>query len=174
QEIPALCKDLGIAGEIIPQRERRSLIVRAGVMSELSNREAAALLGIPLPDESAPGGLCSLRTGMGSLADALVEQLTGTAELHTRCTVARVEQRAGGWRLTLADGRVFDARRLVIAAPPPAAAALLQPLDLEAAALLRTITLTSNVCVSLALPRTGVAHDLTASGLVMASGEQAS
>src|SRR5262245_14713488 len=46
--VPALCQELGIADEIIPQRELRSLVYRNGGLSELSSREAAAMLGIPL------------------------------------------------------------------------------------------------------------------------------
>src|SRR5881409_2638739 len=55
--VPALCRDLGIDDAIIPQLEHRSLVYRGGALSELSSRDAATLLGIPVPGESEARGL---------------------------------------------------------------------------------------------------------------------
>jgi len=170
--VPALCRDLGLADQIIPQLERRSLLLRAGTLSDLSTRDAATLLGIPVPDESAPGGLCSLQGGMGVLPHTLARALTGKADVFPERCVTRIERRHGQWRLTTSDGATLDVPQVLLAVPPRAAAALLEPVDPEAAALLGTFLLTSNLCVSLGYPRTSVSHPLAATGLVVAPGDE--
>lgn len=168
--VPALCRDLGIADQIVPQLERSALLLENKTLTELSSRDAANLLGIPV-DESGPRGVSTLRNGMGSLAEALVESLSGKAELLVGHAVSSIARNDGRWRVTASNGTTRDATHLVLAIPPRAAAALLGPHDPEAATLLSSIILMSNVSVSLAYRRADVGHPLAASGLVIAPGE---
>lgn len=169
--VPELCHDLGIADQIVPQVEHHSLLYRNGTLSEMSSRDAASLLGIPVPDESSPRGLSTLRQGMSALAEALVNTLDGRAELHLGHRVTRFDRHHGRWRVTTANGMARDVQHLVLAVPPPTAAGLIAPHDPEAAKLLGGIVLMSNVSVSLAYHRADVSHSLAASGLVIAPGE---
>ncbi|MSR06300.1 MAG: FAD-binding protein [Gemmatimonadetes bacterium] len=172
--VPALCKELGLADQIIPQLERRSLLLRGGSLSDLSTRDGAALLGIPVPDESRPGGLSSLKAGMGALPHALLNTLKGKVEIFSDCPVTRIDRANGQWRLTTSGGATREAPNVLLAVPPRAAAALIAPIDPEAAALLETLVLTSNLCVSLGYPRTAVSHPLAATGFVVAPGNEGS
>jgi len=165
--VPALCRDLGIDDALIHQAEHRSLLYRDGGLSELSSRDAAMLLGIPVPGASETRGLASLRNGMGSLAAALAAAIQDKATL-IRARVASLRRSKGGWQLETADGRGSGARHVLMAVPPTAAATLLAPIDSEAARTLRDIPLTSNLSVSLAFPRSAVSDPLTATGLVIA------
>jgi protoporphyrinogen oxidase len=169
--VPALCKALGIADQIVPQIERRSLLYRNQVLSPLSSRDGAALLGIPVPDESGPGGLSTLRNGMQTLTDALADAFRRLGDVKVNHTVTGIERRNGEWRVTAANGASVVARHLVLAVPPRASARLLAPLDPEAAAILASVVLTSTVSVSLAYERRHVANPLAASGLVVAPDE---
>ncbi len=171
EEVPALCRELGMGQHVIPQVERRSLLYRSGALTEMTSREAATLLGIPTPPDEAPGGLATLRDGMGSLARALRRSLGNAAPVHPGRAIERIEQRPDGWRLYAADTAVADARYLILAVPPGAAARLLAPLSPDTAALLGTIALASTLSVTLAYPRRAVAHSLAASGLVVAPEE---
>ena len=169
--VPDLCRDLGIASQIVPQLERRSLLYRDRVLSPLPPRDAATLLGIPVPDESGPGGLSTLRDGMQSLTEALAEAFRSKGELKVDDAVTRIERRNGQWLLTTARETTSLARRVVLALPPRAAALLLGPLDPAAAEIMGNVVLTSNVSVSLAYRRRAVTHPLDVSGVVIGPGE---
>jgi len=170
-DVPGLCRDLGIADQIVPQVERRSLLYRNNTLSEMSSRDAASLLGIPVPDESSARGLSALRNGMGALIAALVSTLGEKAELRLSHAVTRIDLIGARWRVTADNGTSREADHLVLAVPPREAAGLLGPHDPEAASLLGSIVLMSNASVSLAFRRADVAHHLDASGLVTAPGE---
>jgi protoporphyrinogen oxidase len=169
--VPALCRELGIVDQIVPQIERRSLLYQNQALSPLSSRDGASLLGIPVPDEAGPGGLSTLRNGMQALTDALANAFRKLGEVKVNHTVTGIERHNGEWRVTVANGASVVARHLVLAVPPRASARLLAPLDPEAAAILGGVVLTSNVSVSLAYERRHVANPLAASGLVVAPDE---
>lgn len=170
-DVPDLCRELGLADQVVSQVERRSLLYRGGDLSPLSSNDAATLLGIPVPDDSGPRGLSTLRDGMGALTAALLGAIGKRGELRLKSAVTRVERRDSQWRLSLSAGTTANARHVVLAVPPRAAATLLRPLDPEAASLLGSMVLNSTLSVSLAYERREVAHDLAASGLVLAPGE---
>lgn len=169
--VPDLCRELGLADQVIQQVERRSLLYRGGALSPMSSNEAATVLGIPVPDESSPRGLCTLREGMGALTAALLGAIRGRGEVRLLTAVTRIDRHDRQWRLSLSDATTATARSVVLAVPPDAAATLIEPLDAEAASLLRTMVLNSTLSVSLAYQRREVAHDLAASGLVVTPGE---
>jgi len=172
QTVPALCRELGITGQIIPQLQTRALIYRGGVLSDLPQREAATLVGIPTP-ESGPPGISTLHEGMGTLITALVGAIRGTADLRLSHPAREITRHDGRWQMAFSDGRSEFADALILAVTPPAAADLLATHDPETATLLNAIAMHSNLSVSLAFARAHVAHSLAASGLVVAPGEQA-
>jgi oxygen-dependent protoporphyrinogen oxidase len=130
---------------------------------------------------SSPGGsgaryglFVGLRTGMGSLIDALLQRLPAET---VRCH-APVEQLArepdGGWRLTL-GGEPRDsvhADAVIIATPVARAAQLLRSIDDDLAAELGRITSTGSIVVSLAYRREQVGHPMDGFGFVVPFREQ--
>jgi oxygen-dependent protoporphyrinogen oxidase len=169
--VPDICRAVGIAEQIVRQLERKSLLVSGSRLIELSPGKAAALLGIQASDQDLGGGIASLRSGMGSLAEALTKSLGGRAELRNACPVTSLEPTADGWRLLTETSYRADCDAVVLATPPQTASALLEPIDQHSSALLRSIVLHSNISVSLGFQRSEVQHPLDASGLIVKSDE---
>ena len=73
--------------------------------------------------------MLSLRRGMGSLVEALVDALPGGA-LQLDTAVESIETRGDGrWQIGLRDGTRWNADSVVLACPAWAASTLLRPLD---------------------------------------------
>ncbi len=93
----------------------------------------------------------TLRGGLGSLIDALVE----AGRSHTRTVAARataLERHDNGYRVRTEDG-VFPADCVILACPAWQSAALVRALDGELAALLEAIPYHSSVTVALGYDR---------------------
>lgn len=124
-----------------------------------------------------PGGLAggspfrSLRGGMGTLVQALTRALPADTILYST-TPQRITRAPAGWRVE-AEGpagksRSVEARAVILACPAYAAARLLASVDRESADLCARIPYVSTASVSLAWPRTAVAHPLDGTGFVVA------
>jgi oxygen-dependent protoporphyrinogen oxidase len=117
-----------------------------------------------------PSPFQSLRRGMSSLVDALVERLHG-AWLLRGASVTHLEKRENGWRVTSESHEAFDARRVILAVPPRVSAGLIDAVDGRAGALLRSVRHTSAALVYLAWEKREVKHPLDASGFLVPRGE---
>ena len=170
QDVPELCRALGL-GDQVPQIERRSLLLRDGMLAELSAGEAAALLGIQASSEDLGRGIVSLKHGMGALIDALAAGIRKTAQVRTGSPVAALTRTGGKWRLEGAGTPPVEADAVIVACAPRAAADFIASIAPEAAEALRSISLMSNVSVSLAYERAAVSHPLDASGIVVSPKE---
>jgi oxygen-dependent protoporphyrinogen oxidase len=104
----------------------------------------------------------SLRGGMGTLVQALERRLEAGA-VRYGSAVHHIQRIDGGWR-TGAD----EARAVILAVPARTAASLLAPIDADAAALCARVPYVSTASVSLAWPRTAIAHPLAGTGFVVA------
>lgn len=62
--------------------------------------------------------------GVGGM-NAVPRRLAGGVDCRWRWQVCAIERIGGGWRITASDGRVLDARALVLTAPPAQTAGLL-------------------------------------------------
>lgn len=100
-----------------------------------------------------PGGLATLRGGLGALPEAMAEQLVGDVRTRQR-VVAVVATDAGGprYRVETADGAHHAADLVVVALPAAPAAATLAALDPSLAVLLRELRTSSVAVVLLAYP----------------------
>jgi protoporphyrinogen/coproporphyrinogen III oxidase len=170
--LPQLAQQLGIASELMGQAVTRGLGVRDGALQELAPGEAAALLGFQVPREDLGSGVRTFRRGMGELIEALKRALAAKVELRSGFSADSITRMERGYRLRNPDGAVLDTERLVIATSARAAARLLTPACGPAAAALKSARTLSSVTVSLAYPRSAVAHPLDATGFVIANQDQ--
>jgi oxygen-dependent protoporphyrinogen oxidase len=172
EALPRLAAELGIAADLIGQRQTRSLAYRAGTLHELKPGEAAAFLGFQVAREDTGAGIKSFREGMGQLIYGLRRALEAQVEQRPGFNVEALRRRERGYRLRSVDGAMLDADRVVIATSARAAAQLLAPVCGPAAnPLLKAPTL-SSVTVSLAYAQSAVRHPLDASGFVVATEDQ--
>jgi protoporphyrinogen/coproporphyrinogen III oxidase len=111
------------------------------------------------------------RRGMGSLVDALVERLAGSAELRLGTEVKAVSHsREDTYELELESGTTLAARAVVAAVPAHRAAPLLHPLSVEAAAGLRAIRHASVAVATLIYPPETTLPAHGSSGLLVPGG----
>jgi oxygen-dependent protoporphyrinogen oxidase len=101
-----------------------------------------------------------LRSGMGTLADALAARLAQS--IRYRAEASALTRAGAKWKVELADGAALDADAVICAAPAPAAAHLMAPHHQPLSERLRSIGYASAAVVNLtyrwsdfpALPRT--------------------
>jgi protoporphyrinogen/coproporphyrinogen III oxidase len=113
----------------------------------------------------------TLRGGLQTLVEALVDQLDPHALLPGRRVVALARD-ASGYHLTLNDGAIVHADALVLATPASTSAELLQALDPALAAALRAIRYVSSATVSLGFRRAELNHPLNGFGFLVPSHER--
>ena len=121
------------------ERQHRSLLI-----ASIHASRASAGAGVPF---------VSLRDGLGSLVDALAEQLTAAgAELRTGVTVLGLGRHPLGSRVALSDGSTYRVDGVVLAGGPASSARLLAPHAPAAGTALAGVRLRSTASVSLAYP----------------------
>jgi oxygen-dependent protoporphyrinogen oxidase len=91
--------------------------------------------------------------------------------VHLRCPAASLDAANGGWRVRTAAG-VLAADRVVLATPAPITARLLEPVLPDVAAEIGDLQYASVAMVTLAVPRTAVAHPLDASGFLVSASDR--
>ncbi len=119
----------------------------------------------------APSMFASLRGGLGSLIDALVQRLPQGA-LRLSCPVRAIsplgaDDTAGRWRVCLAAGEELLADDVILALPAWASGALLSDVASDAAAALRAIPYGSAATVFFGYRRADVDHPLDGTGFVV-------
>jgi protoporphyrinogen/coproporphyrinogen III oxidase len=172
EALPKLARDLGIESELVGQTTLRSLGYRSGQLQVLAPGESAAFLGFQVAKADLGEGIRTLRTGMGQLIEALEQKLASSVEMRLGFRAQHIERRAKGFTLRADDGTSLTADKLVIATSARAAAPLLGPQIGPAALDLSQVTAHSSVNVSLAFPRSAIAHPLDATGVVFAQADQ--
>ncbi|MHB8148258.1 MAG: protoporphyrinogen oxidase [Vulcanimicrobiaceae bacterium] len=111
-----------------------------GMRSAMQNPQPAA----------SPHRMVSLRGGLGTLVAALERELR--ASIRTSSEAVRLQRRSAsgqGWTITLSDRSEVEADAVICALPADASARLLDDLEPQAAALLRTITYHSVATVTI-------------------------
>ena len=164
-EIPELCAELGMAGEMVGQERRDVLLWEGGKLERLPPGKAAQVLELATGEVEASRWFLTLRNGLGTLVEALATRLAGRLRLRT--PVARLARAGSGFTLGLPDGEVFEAEAVILAVPSAAAARLAQDVDAEMAALLAAQDNLSTATIVLGYGRDDVAHPLEASGFVV-------
>jgi oxygen-dependent protoporphyrinogen oxidase len=112
----------------------------------------------------------ALRGGLSSLVDRLVDRLAERrADIVVSAPVETMTRTGDRWVLKT-PGASYEADGVILASPAAASAALLDPLDPEAAAVLRSIDYASVAVVTLAFPADAVPDDLSGTGLLIPAG----
>lgn len=121
------------------ERTHRSLLI-----ASVQQSRASAGAGVPF---------VSLRDGLGSLVDALVEQLAAAgAELRTGVSVLGLGRHPLGSRVALSDSSTYRVDGVVLAGGPGSSATLLAPHVPAAGTALAGVRLRSTGSVSVAYP----------------------
>lgn len=124
----------------------------ASMMKEAKQRQKAG---------TAPSLFTSLKNGMQSLPDALVEKLQ--RHLQPGQTITRLEKHGEGWKV---NGSAFD--RVVIALPARAASSLFSTLDPALSVLLQKQSCSSSTTLSLIFDRAQLSEQPTGFGFMSA------
>lgn len=111
----------------------------------------------------------TLHNGLQEIVGAIEGALRGT--MITGCGVTRIQPQAGGYTLTLDDGRALAADAVVLATPAFAAAELLREMNAELAEKLDAIRYVSTATVSLGFDAEEFEHPLNGFGFVVPRNE---
>jgi oxygen-dependent protoporphyrinogen oxidase len=148
--------------------ERLSLRATFPRLAELERERRSLVLGLLREPRPRGPAFLSLRRGMGSLVQRLVERIPPDRR-RTCARVTEVRPAPGGWEAVLDTGRAVSAAAVVLGLPAPAAARLVP--DAELASALAAIPSVSSVTVQLGYPRDRVRHPLRGTGFVVPEGE---
>ena len=162
--IPSLAQELGIAGHIVRQVARGSLLWTGSAFERLEEGRAAALLGIEARLEDVKAGFASFAGGMGELTDALAAPLGGRIKMPLGVT--GIAQAGGTWRLAVTGGMVIDADAVVLALPVYSAARLLEAAGVSGARDLAEVAYFPSLSVSLAYQESQIGRGLEGTGYV--------
>ena len=142
------------------EREHRSLIL--GLRKRMQRRAGEGV------SASGPryGLFVSFERGMGVLADALAEKISG-ASVRTGCRAESLERFERGWRVRLEDGEGMDADAVCVTLPPGAAARMLEKASPGISEELMSIPSGSLATLNLVYRAGQVANPLHAMGFVV-------
>lgn len=116
------------------------------------------------------GRMISFDSGMGLLPETLAATL-GECLMTGQAAASLQRGEAGDWLVTTRQGQAFRAGRVVLATPAQATADLLEPLDPQAARLIREIVYPPVASVALGLRESQVEHPLDGFGMLIPSRE---
>ncbi len=116
------------------------------------------------------GVLTTLRGGIGALPRAAAQRLG--ARMRTGAAVTRIDRTSGSYQLTLGDGVIVDAEKIIVAGPAYAAARMLEELDHALAAALASVAYADMLVLCTAYRRDRVRHDLNGFGFLVPRREQ--
>ncbi|WP_372591055.1 protoporphyrinogen oxidase [Guyparkeria sp.] len=149
------------------EREHGSLI-RGGLATMRKARRQAKEHPPAMPREWR-GKLISFADGIRTLTDRLAERIASAphAAIHCDRPVRQVTREEGRWQVTDAQGRHWQAERLVLATPAHVSARLLAPVDPLLAEPLDEIVYPPVASVALGFPPGLVAHPLDGFGVLI-------
>ena len=164
-----------VAGIYTADPDELSLAATMPRFLDLERRERSVILGLWRASRRAPqpgtsGARWSLfvtfKDGMGELVDALAARLpAGAVALDQRVTC--IERAGAGWRVVTVAGQSIVAERVIVATEAPVTGRLLRYVDPAVAALLTDIPYASSATVTVAYPRSDIAHPLDGFGFVV-------
>ena len=167
-----------VAGVYSADPEKLSLKAAMPQFHEMEREHRSLILGLrkrmradgPGGETSASGpryGLfAALARGMGALADALEERVSG-ASVRLNCRAESLERKERGWVARLQDGEEIEADAVCLALPPRAAGRALEDVSPRLARELGSIPSGSLATLSLGYRAEQVAHPLDAMGFVV-------
>jgi protoporphyrinogen oxidase len=164
-EIPALARELGLAGRIVHQVEQGSWIWDGAALAPLAEGDAAAVLGIEVRKEDLARGHGSFAGGMGELIDALARAAGPALRLDT--PAAGLVPERSGIRVDFADGSHVQTAAAVLAVPAYGAAELVRPISPGAAAALAEIRYAPSLTVTLGYRADQIRRPISGTGFVV-------
>jgi oxygen-dependent protoporphyrinogen oxidase len=173
QAVAELARSLGIEARIVDQEVTESCTFDGQALLRLAPGEAGRMLGFQVGERAFGKGIQSFAGGMLELADVLHARLGGNARCALGTRVRSITPSGRRWNVVPAAGAPFEVDAVVVATTAVGAAELLEPAFGAPAQALASSTAVSSVTVSVAYPRTGVAHALDATGFVVAEAAQA-
>lgn len=163
-----------LAGVFNADMERQSILATFPQYRQLERKYGSLIRGMrdmQSTTENDSPALLSLKGGMRTLIDALVEQLTG--ELIVEARVEKIEPANGRYQVTLDDGDIIEGDHVILATPAYVSSRLLWTITPPTAHLLRTIHYEGVGSMTLAFARDAVPQKLDAYGVVIpASGKR--
>lgn len=141
----------GVYGGDPEQLSLRAVLPRFAELEQQGNLIRALMQSAARQKQQASAApmFTSLRRGMGSLADALAEQI-GPERLRTGVAVQRVSAEGSAFRLQIQDGQSLRAERMLLALPAWVCGHLLAEFDYALATQLAAIPYASSMTVNLA------------------------
>jgi oxygen-dependent protoporphyrinogen oxidase len=173
QSVADLARSLGIEAHIVDQQVTVSCTFDGERLVPLSPGEAGRMLGFQVGDRAFGKGIQSFAGGMLELAETLRERLGPNASCMLNTKVRTLEARAQRWAIVPTVGVPLEVDAIVVATTAPVAAELLEPSFGAPARALASSNAVSSVTVSIAYPRSAIAHPLDATGFVVAEAAQA-
>ena len=143
------------------EREHRSLIL--GLRKKMQRRDSGEGVSASGPRY---GLFVSFERGMGVLADALAEKISG-AMVRTGCRAESLERFERGWRVRLEDGERVEADAVCVTLPPRASGRLLEKTAPDISGELMSIPSGSLATLNLVYRAEQVANPLHAMGFVV-------
>ena len=143
------------------EREHRSLIL--GLRKKMQRRDSGEGVSASGPRY---GLFVSFERGMGVLADALAEKISG-AMVRTGCRAESLERFERGWRVRLEDGEGVEADAVCVTLPPRVAARMLEKTAPGISGELMSIPSGSLATLNLVYGAEQVANPLGAMGFVV-------
>ncbi|MHB1414259.1 MAG: protoporphyrinogen oxidase [Chloroflexota bacterium] len=148
-----------MGGIHVSDPERQSVLSTFPRFREIERKHGSLVRGMVAGRHSRPTNgkalplFMTLRDGLQEIPEALSKRLDGTRMLLGRSAVRLDKEEAGPYRLTLDDGGRLTADAVVLAVPARNAATLVEGLDGELSAHLRTLRYVTTATVSLAYRR---------------------
>lgn len=161
---PAEELSMDAAFPMFRQLERKYGSVTKGLIAPAKGNPAAAAGRSPF---------MSLKDGMQSLVDKLVASLSKT-KIHKHTAVEKISFDAARKKYTIQYGNnnTFEADDVILTTSAPVAAKLIRNLNPGAAKLLDQRTYASSQILTLAYPKSAIAHEMASTGYITASTEE--
>ncbi len=158
----------GIYAGAPDQLSARSVLPQLVELAERGGRVCDALLGQG-QGRLGKGSMVSLSGGLGSLIDALSEELGDRIERER--SVTAIDRQGSDWIVTVNDGEKISAEAVIFTAHGRVAEQLLGPLDDELEANLDRIPSVPVAVINLGFKRSDVTHPLDGFGYLVPSSE---
>jgi len=113
----------------------------------------------------------SLKNGVGALVEKLVKKLPSDRILLNSTVLSLQKDPSSKWTVRCADGKTIEADAVIVAIAASQAGLLLETVDSELAALLKTVENASSVVINFLFRRDDLAQDMKGFGFVVPSSE---
>ncbi len=162
----------GLASQLVDQEVTETCTFDGNQLLRLAPGEAGKMLGFQVGPRAFGKGIQSFSGGMSQIVEALQRRLGPHSTCLPNTPIQTLRRRGNRWEMLLESGSAIEVDAVVVATSAAAAARLLSAAFGSLASALADSPALSSVSVSLAYPRQAIAHQLDATGFVVAEGAQ--